>query len=113
MEEEQRKDDQSDGRPREEHLRHRQPAREALLRAAEDERNLVLLVEVQPPRQPRQCAEDDTKERRRNELQRQGRVIYFFTTEDVRDDPAYVVRTLPEALGAAAVTSGCENREIS
>lgn len=42
------------------------------------------------------------QERRRNELQLRGKVIYFFTTEDVVEDPGYVLRTLSAALGYAA-----------
>lgn len=42
------------------------------------------------------------QERRRNELQLLGKIIYFFCTEDVVSDPDYVTRTLTEARGPIA-----------
>ncbi len=42
------------------------------------------------------------QERRRNELQLIGKVVYFFTTEDVSDAVTYVVATLRGALARAA-----------
>ena len=42
--------------------------------------------------------ERQRQERRRSELQLLGRIVYFFTYEDVTDDPSYVVRTLRSAL---------------
>ena len=42
------------------------------------------------------------QEHRRNELQLIGKVVYFFSTEDVVDAPAYVVGTLRAALEVAA-----------
>lgn len=60
---------------------------------------LPIIVEVGGKRGYVSAAERQRKERRRNELQLLGKVIYFFTTEDVRDDPSYVVRTLTAALG--------------
>jgi hypothetical protein len=42
------------------------------------------------------------QEHRRNELQLIGKVVYFFSTEDVVDAPAYVVATLRAALEVAA-----------
>jgi very-short-patch-repair endonuclease len=42
------------------------------------------------------------QERRRNELQLLGKAVYFFTTEDVVEDGSYVLRTVRQALAAAA-----------
>jgi len=42
------------------------------------------------------------QERRRNELQLVGKTIYFFTTEDVVEDPPYVLTTVRRGLGLAA-----------
>jgi hypothetical protein len=42
------------------------------------------------------------QERRRNELQLLGKVVYFFTTEDVVEDGGYVLGTVRDALAAAA-----------
>jgi Transcriptional regulator, AbiEi antitoxin len=42
------------------------------------------------------------QEHRRNELQLIGKVVYFFTTEDVVETPGYVISTLRAALVAAA-----------
>ncbi len=42
------------------------------------------------------------QEHRRNELQLIGKLVYFFTTEDVCETPAYVVSTLQSALHLAA-----------
>jgi hypothetical protein len=42
------------------------------------------------------------QEHRRNELQLIGKVVYFFTTEDVVETPGYVISTLRAALIAAA-----------
>lgn len=47
--------------------------------------------------------ERQRQERRRNALQLAGRTIYFFTRDDVIDDPQYVTRTLCAALNAARV----------
>lgn len=47
--------------------------------------------------------ERQRQERRRNALQLAGRTIYFFTRDDVVDDPQYVTRTLCAALNAARV----------
>ena len=38
------------------------------------------------------------QEHRHNQLQLLGQVIYFFTTEDVSGDPAYVVATLTKGI---------------
>jgi len=42
------------------------------------------------------------QEHRRNELQLIGKIVYFFTTEDVVETPGYVISTLRAALVAAA-----------
>jgi very-short-patch-repair endonuclease len=63
---------------------------------------LPIVVEVGGKRGYMSVAERQRQERRRNELQLLGRVIYFFTTEDVVEDPAYVVRTLTQAIGRRA-----------
>jgi hypothetical protein len=42
--------------------------------------------------------ERQRQERRRSELQLLGRIVYFFTYEDLTDDPGYVVGTLRSAL---------------
>lgn len=62
---------------------------------------LPILVEVGGRRGYLSLAERQRQERRRNQLQLLGRTVYFFTTEDVRDDKAYVRRTLALALRAA------------
>lgn len=62
---------------------------------------LPVLVEVGGRRGYLSLAERQRQERRRNELQLLGRTVYFFTTEDVRDDKNYVRTTLQRALRAA------------
>jgi hypothetical protein len=47
-------------------------------------------------------AERQRQERRRSELQLLGKVVYFFTYEDVTADVPYVLRTLRDALGRAS-----------
>lgn len=42
------------------------------------------------------------QEHRRNELQLLGKTVYFFTSEDVTDDAAYVLRTVRDGLGLAS-----------
>ena len=42
------------------------------------------------------------QEHRRNELQLVGKVVYFFTTEDVAESPGYVTSTMRAALRDAA-----------
>ena len=59
---------------------------------------LPIVVEVGGQRGYMSAQERRRKEHRRNELQLLGRTIYFFTTEDVRDDPGYVVKTLTAAI---------------
>ena len=63
---------------------------------------LPVIVEVGGKRGYLSAAERQRQERRRNQLQLVGKVIYFFTTEDVAGDPDYVVRTLHGALGQIA-----------
>ena len=63
---------------------------------------LPVIVEVGGKRGYLSTAERQRQERRRNELQLLGKVIYFFTTEDVTRDAGYVIRTLSEALGSIA-----------
>jgi hypothetical protein len=46
--------------------------------------------------------ERQRQERRRSELQLLGRIVYFFTYDDVTDDPSYVVATLRCALEVVA-----------
>jgi hypothetical protein len=63
---------------------------------------LPVVVEVGGKRGYLSSAERQRQERRRNELQLLGKVIYFFTTEDVVGDQDYVVRTLSTALSVAS-----------
>lgn len=62
---------------------------------------LPIVVEVGGRRGYLSLGERQRQERRRNELQLLGTTIYFFTTEDVRDDKRYVVETITRALRAA------------
>lgn len=62
---------------------------------------LPIVVEVGGRRGYLSAAERQRQERRRNQLQLLGRTVYFFTTEDVRDDKAYVRTTMAQALRAA------------
>jgi hypothetical protein len=55
---------------------------------------LPIVVEVGGCRGYLSAAERRRQEHRRNELQLLGKVIYFFTTEDVTSDPEYVIATL-------------------
>jgi hypothetical protein len=52
------------------------------------------------PRGP--TAERQRQEQRRNGLQLQGKVIYFFTRDDVVNRPGYVAATVAAALGVGA-----------
>lgn len=63
---------------------------------------LPLVVEVGGRRGYMSATERQRQERRRNELQLLARTVFCFTTEDVRDDPTYVIATLTEALLARA-----------
>jgi hypothetical protein len=63
---------------------------------------LPVIVEVGGRRGYLSAAERRRQEHRRNELQLLGKTIYFFTTEDVTDDPIYVTSTLLTGLGRAA-----------
>lgn len=60
---------------------------------------LNIVVEVGGRRGDMSAGERRRQEHRRNELQLGGKVIFFFTTEDVRDDPDYVAASLLEAFG--------------
>jgi hypothetical protein len=61
-----------------------------------------VLVEVGGRRGYLSADERRRQEHRRNELQLLGRVVYFFTTEDVAGDAAYVIATVRQALLQAA-----------
>jgi hypothetical protein len=61
-----------------------------------------VVVEVGGRRGYLSADERRRQEHRRNELQLQGKVIYFFTTEDVTDAAGYVIDTLRRALVRAA-----------
>lgn len=61
--------------------------------------NTSVVVEVGGRRGYLSRDERQRQERRRNALQLAGRTIYFFTRDDVVDDPAYVSSTLTAALG--------------
>jgi len=56
--------------------------------------------------------ERQRQERRRNALQLAGKTIYFFTRDDVFEDPDYVVTTLFSALRGMVVTQDCEKRNL-
>jgi hypothetical protein len=60
-----------------------------------------LVVEVGGRRGYLSADDRRRQERRRNELQLLGRTIYFFTTEDIVRDPAYVMTTVRAALALA------------
>ena len=59
---------------------------------------LPVVVEVGGQRGYMSATERRRQEHRRNQLQLLGQVIYFFTTEDVSGDPAYVVATLTKGI---------------
>jgi hypothetical protein len=61
-----------------------------------------LIVEVGGRRGYLSAADRRRQEHRRNELQLLGKTVYFFTTEDVVSEPAYVVTTVRSALAMAA-----------
>jgi hypothetical protein len=61
-----------------------------------------VLVEVGGRRGYLSADERRRQEHRRNELQLLGKVIYFFTTEDVAEDAGYVIATVRQALLQAA-----------
>lgn len=63
---------------------------------------IPLVVEVGGRRGYLSFDERRRQERRRNELQLEGRVVYFFTTEDVIEDPRYVLTTVRLGMAAAA-----------
>jgi hypothetical protein len=57
-----------------------------------------IIVEVGGRRGYMSSAERRRQERRRNAMQLLGKTIYFFTCEDVKHDPAYVLDTIHVAL---------------
>ena len=61
-----------------------------------------VLVEVGGRRGYLSADERRRQEHRRNELQLLGKVVYFFTTEDVTDNAGYVIDTVRQALQQAA-----------
>lgn len=61
-----------------------------------------VIVEVGGRRGYMSAGERQRQERRRNQLQLLGKVVYFFCTEDVMTAPGYVVSTLRAALTEAA-----------
>lgn len=61
-----------------------------------------VVVEVGGRRGYMSAADRQRQEHRRNELQLLGKMVYFFTTEDVRDRQDYVVTTVRNGLGLAA-----------
>jgi Transcriptional regulator, AbiEi antitoxin len=63
---------------------------------------LPVIVEVGGRRGYMSASERQRQERRRNQLQLLGKVVYFFCTEDVIRSPGYVVSTLRAALAEAA-----------
>jgi putative AbiEi antitoxin of type IV toxin-antitoxin system len=63
---------------------------------------LPIIVEVGGRRGYFSAADRRRQEHRRNNLQLLGKTIYFFTTEDVTDDPSYVTATLLTGLGREA-----------
>ena len=63
-----------------------------------------VVVEVGGQRGYLSLHERRRQERRRNALQLEGKTIYFFTRNDVVDDPTYVVRTIAAALDTTKVT---------
>jgi hypothetical protein len=63
---------------------------------------LPIVVEVGGRRGYLSAADRRRQEHRRNELQLLGKVMYFFTSEDVADAASYVISTLRNALERAA-----------
>ena len=63
---------------------------------------LPIVVEVGGRRGYFSSSERRRQEHRRNELQLLGKTIYFFTTEDVVDDPQYVTATLVAGIARLA-----------
>lgn len=63
-----------------------------------------IVVEVGGRRGYLSLNERQRQERRRNSLQLVGRTIYFFTRDDVVDEPEYVARTLFRALSGGLGT---------
>jgi very-short-patch-repair endonuclease len=61
-----------------------------------------VIVEVGGRRGYLSVRERQRQERRRNALQAEGKVVWFFTTEDVVEDPAYVFAMFREMFPRAA-----------
>lgn len=61
-----------------------------------------VIVEVGGKRGYLSAQDRQRQEHRRNELQLLGRTVYFFTTEDVSENPPYVVTTVRRGLGLAS-----------
>jgi hypothetical protein len=64
--------------------------------------DVPVVIEVGGRRGYLSFAERQRQEQRRNALQLEGKVIYFFTRDDVVNRPAYVAATVAAALGVAA-----------
>jgi hypothetical protein len=64
---------------------------------------LPVIVEVGGSLGSLSLEERRRQERRRNALQLEGKVIYFFTREHVEAEPSYVAATVAAALGLEAV----------
>lgn len=63
-----------------------------------------VVIEVGGARGYLSLDERQRKERRRNAVQLEGRTIYFFTRNDIVDDPPYVIRTIAAAIGVSSAT---------
>lgn len=63
---------------------------------------LPVIVEVGGKRGYLTARERQRQERRRNALQLLGKIVYFFTYEDVTEEPGLVLTTLAQALHRAA-----------
>jgi hypothetical protein len=72
-----------------------------------------IVVEVGGRRGYLSREERQRQERRRNALQLAGRTIYFFTRDDVMDDPDYVIATLFAAFSAMVGTQDCGKRNLA
>ena len=64
--------------------------------------DVPVVIEVGGRRGYLSFAERQRQEQRRNALQLEGKVIYFFTRDDVVNRPAYVAATVAAALGVIA-----------
>jgi hypothetical protein len=63
---------------------------------------LPVIVEVGGRRGYLNASERRRQEHRRNQLQLLGKTVYFFTTEDVTQDPEYVLTTLVAGIARRA-----------